>query len=231
MQVKVNLKIFAFIGIFLITKQIEIYGIIMLFAFLHELGHLFMGLILGFKPQSLCINPMGISISFKINAKDYNKKLLKANKFIIKKILIAVAGPAVNFTIATIFMFNNFSLFEIKNELIVYANLLIAIFNLIPIYPLDGGRILKYIIHFCKGLEKSNTYMNRISNISVIVLTMASSIGIIYLKNISILFIIIYLWFLVINENQLYNQKLKIYEILNNMKNEVDETKKENVNF
>ena len=231
MQVKVNLKIFAFIGIFLITKQIEIYGIIMLFAFLHELGHLFMGLILGFKPQSLCINPMGLSISFKINAKDYNKKILKANKFIIKKILIAVAGPAVNFIIATIFRYNNFSLFEIKNELIVYANLLIAIFNLIPIYPLDGGRILKYIIHICKGLEKSNTYMNRISNISVIVLTMASSIGIIYLKNISILFIIIYLWFLVINENQLYNQKLKIYEILNNMKNEVDETKKENVNF
>ena len=201
----------------------------MLFAFLHELGHLFTGLCLGFKPQNLCINPMGLSIKFKVCLKDYNKKVIKANKLIVKKIIIAFAGPAVNIIIAIIFLLNNFNLGGIKNEFIIYSNLLIAIFNLIPIYPLDGGRILKYIIHIFKGLEISNTYMNIISNATVIILTLFASIGILYLKNIAILFIIVYLWILVINENKMYNQKLKIYEILNNTK--LNDIKKENVNL
>ena len=71
--------------------------------------------------------------------------------------------------------------------------------------------------------------MNTISNISIIILTILSSIGILYLKNIAILFIIVYLWFLVINENRLYSQKLKIYEILNSK--ELIDIKKENANF
>ena len=127
------------------------------------------------------------------------------------------------------FTFNNITFLGLKNEFVVYSNIIIAIFNLIPIYPLDGGRILKYIIHLFKGLETSNTYMNTISNISIIILTILSSIGILYLKNIAILFIIVYLWFLVINENRLYNQKLKIYEILNSK--ELIDIKKENANF
>ena len=229
MQVKINLRIFIFMAIFLITRQIEIYGLLMLFAFLHELGHLFTGVCLGFKPQNLCINPMGLSIKFKVSLKDYNKKVIRANKLVVKKIIIAFAGPTVNFIIAIIFLLNNFNLFGIKNEFIIYSNILIAIFNLIPIYPLDGGRIIKYLIHIFKGLEISNIYMNVISNIAIIVLTMFSSIGILYLKNIAILFIILYLWVLVINENKLYNQKLKIYEIINNTK--LNEIKKENVNL
>ena len=107
---------------------------------------------------------------------------------------------------------------NIERELVIYSNILIGVFNLIPIYPLDGGRILKEIIHILKGLNESYTYINVISNASIIMLTIFSSIGIFYLKNIAILFIIGYLWYLVINQNRLYNQRLKIYEIINSGK-------------
>lgn len=40
MQIKINLKIFIFLILFILTNQIEIYGILMLFATVHELGHL-----------------------------------------------------------------------------------------------------------------------------------------------------------------------------------------------
>ena len=40
MQIKIDLKIFLFLLIFVITRQIKIYAILMLFAFVHELGHL-----------------------------------------------------------------------------------------------------------------------------------------------------------------------------------------------
>ena len=57
---------------------------------------------------------------------------------------------------------------------------------------------------------------------SIIILTMFASIIIIYVQNISILFIIGYLWYLVITENKLYNQRIRIYEIINeNKENEL----------
>ena len=76
-----------------------------------------------------------------------------------------------------------------NNELyqnIMYANILIAMFNLLPIYPLDGGRILKELLHIFFGLRKSYTYTQNISEIALYVTTALSSIIILYYKNIAI---------------------------------------------
>ena len=61
---------------------------------------------------------------------------------------------------------------------------------------------------------KSDILVNKISNILVISLTAISSILILYLKNISILFVIIYLWILIIRENKRINLKKKINDII-----------------
>ncbi|MBR1653477.1 MAG: site-2 protease family protein [Clostridia bacterium] len=186
----------------------------MLFAFFHELGHLFTGLFLGFKPYSLGINPLGLSINFEINARDYNKKVIKGNMLALKKLIIALGGPFVNFVLVIFFLMLDQDLLGVSKEFLVYANILIGLFNLIPIYPLDGGRILKNVLHILTGLESTYSYTNLISNISIIILTMFSSICILYLKNIAVVLIVGYLWYLVINENKLYNQRMKIYEII-----------------
>lgn len=215
MHIKINLKIFIFIVIFCLTRQIEIYGILMLFAFFHELGHLFAGVFLGFKPQSLNLSPVGLSISFKVKAEDYNKKVKRGNTLALKKLIIALAGPMVNFLIVILFLlFNNLNFWSIPKETIIYTNILVGAFNLIPIYPLDGGRILKNILHIILGLQDSHTYVNSISNIAIIMLTILSSIVILYLKNMSMLMIILYLWYLVIEENKKYAQRKKIYEVI-----------------
>lgn len=214
MQIKIDLKIFIFIIIFIITRQIEIYGMLMLFAFLHELGHLFAGILLGFKPQSLKLNALGLSVNFKVNTKDYNSKLKNGNILAVKKLVIAISGPLVNFLLVFLFFLFNGKIFGIEKNILIYSNLLIGLFNLIPIYPLDGGRIIKNILHISSGLEDTYSYMSLISFVSIVFLTVFSSIMIIYLKNIAILLIIGYLWYLVISENKIYNQKVKIYEII-----------------
>ena len=96
MRFRIDLKIFIFLILFYFTKQIEIYGYIMFFAFIHELGHLICGMILGMKPEKLEIMPFGLSVSFKIKADEYNKKVKKGNLFEIKKIIVATAGPIIN---------------------------------------------------------------------------------------------------------------------------------------
>ena len=214
MRLRIDLKIFIFAILFYLTKQIEIYAMLMLFAILHECGHLLAGLIMGFKPEKINIMPMGLSIAFKIPVEDYNKKIEKSNILSIKKIIIAFSGPLINLLIAILFTFFNLNFTEIQRLNIVYANIIICIFNLLPIYPLDGGRILKQFIKIKRGVIDSLKYTHIIQNVLTIFLTFVSIIAIYYFKNISIILIIIYLWILVINENKKYSIKNKIYNCI-----------------
>ena len=156
MKIKLNLNIFLFLILFLITNQIEIYGLVMVFALIHELAHLICGVLLGFKPDTLQIMAFGFSIEFETKIEDYNKKIIKSNVLAVKKILIAFAGPLVNFIILIIGLIFNIDIN------IIYANLIIFIFNLLPIYPLDGGRVLINIFKIIYGNRKANKYINTI---------------------------------------------------------------------
>ena len=216
MQIKINLKIFLFIIIFCVTQQIEIYGLLMLFAFFHEMGHLIMGMILKFKPSKLEINPCGLSISFNIKIEDFNQKIRKSNILSLKKLIVALAGPTVNFTLALIYMLFDMKFCGIEREYVVYSNILIGIFNLMPIYPLDGGRVVKSFFNIMYGIKKSYKLTFIVSNISIIILTMFVSIVILYVKNISIVLIMVYLWYLIFKENSIYFKRMKLYKILEN---------------
>ena len=139
MRFRIDLKIFIFLILFYFTKQIKLYAMIMIFALIHEFGHLLAGVIMGMKPEKIEVMPFGVSISFKINVDEYNEKIKNGNVLEIKKIIVALAGPITNFIIILISC--NLNLDLIKSMLIIYTNFLIMIFNLLPIYPLDGGRI------------------------------------------------------------------------------------------
>lgn len=214
MRITIDLKIFLFALIFVITKQIEFYAILMIYAVIHELGHLFWGLILKLKPEAFSITPFGLQISFKTEPNLYNTKIKNGTKLCLKKMSLALAGPLTNFIIALILIIlNNIELYKNSiffGEIAIYANILIGIFNLIPIYPLDGGRILKEIISIRSGIKKSYYYINKISNITMICLMFISSILLLYIHNIAILIILIYLGYLVIKQNKIYKIKSRL---------------------
>lgn len=214
MRITIDLKIFLFALIFVITKQIEFYAILMIYAVIHELGHLFWGLILKLKPEAFSITPFGLQISFKAEPNLYNTKIKNGTKLCLKRMSLALAGPLTNFIIALILIIlNNIELYKNSiffGEIAIYANILIGIFNLIPIYPLDGGRILKEIISIRSGIKKSYYYINKISNITMICLMFISSILLLYIHNIAILIILVYLGYLVIKQNKIYKIKSRL---------------------
>jgi len=85
---------------------------------------------------------------------------------------------------------------------------------MMPLYPLDGGRILKSLLRLKYNGCFTDMVINKISNIILLIVTVASSILILYFKNIAILFVDIYLWIIIIHENRKYNMKKRLYDIL-----------------
>ena len=190
MKIRIDLKILICMIIFYFTKQIKIYLIVMFFSFLHELGHIIIAIILKKQIEKIEIMPFGLSASFYTN---YNDKYHN-----IKEIFVALAGP-ISSLVLTI-LFNYIQLPGLLKQDAIYANLLILFFNLIPLYPLDGGRIIKGILHIKMGIIQTEEMVEKISNITIIVLTIISSITVYYYKNIAIFLVCIFLWSIVLQE-------------------------------
>ena len=196
MKIRIDLKILFFLALFYFTKQIKIYLLVLGFAFLHELAHMLISLILGFKPRSMEIMPFGFSLNLTPKKNDFKTKIKKSNLVELKYIYVAIAGPLLNLIIAAVFSYISLKVNSEIIDLITYSNLIIFIFNLIPIYPLDGGRVINSVLKINRGSLIANKTMKIIKKVTIILLTIASSIAILYLKNIAILLIIVYLWIL-----------------------------------
>ena len=121
---------------------------------LHELGHSLQALRYGVKVRDITLMPMGGLAQMESIPEEPNKELR-----------IALAGPLVNFGIAALLIgigalldarallsLNELyaSLGQVSwSGLLAYltsANLMLGLFNLIPAFPMDGGRILRALL-------------------------------------------------------------------------------------
>lgn len=186
MRIRIDLKILIFLILFYFTNQLRIYLIVMFFCLIHEIAHMILGIILKMKPNKLEINPFGFSISF-------NNENTK-----IKEVFVALAGPVMSIVLAMQCQHINFRYIAIEEA--IYSNILIFLFNMLPIYPLDGGRIIKGLLHIKIGEIKAEKIANKISYITTILLTIFCSITVYYFQNFAIFLICIFLWRMVLEE-------------------------------
>ena len=94
----------------------------------HELGHIIGALIFKWKIEKIILLPFGgITI--------FNENIDKSLK---EEFIIAILGP--------LFQFIFYLLYK-DNEIFNYYNIAILLFNLLPIYPLDGSKIFNVLFN------------------------------------------------------------------------------------
>ncbi len=211
MHIKFDFKVILFVLFFFILGFEKLYLLFLIFAIIHELSHMVIGILLGFEPAKIQIMPFGAYINFKIDIKSYNTKILKGTICSLKKLFVSLAGPLANIVIAIIFYMKSGYI------VITYINILLATFNLLPIYPLDGGRILKQTLIILLGRRKALKYTNLLSNIFLFIILIISIIFCMITKSLIILLTLFYLVYIRKKEDEIYRLKEKAYNLLDKM--------------
>src|SRR5262245_2843324 len=132
--------------------------IVLLFAcvVLHEFGHVFAARAYGIRTSDVTLLPIGGVAS-----------LERMPEKPSQEIVVALAGPIVNLVIALVLAFALGASFDLgqmaqleeaKSSLagrVAAANVALCVFNLIPAFPMDGGRVLRALLAIRLGYTRA----------------------------------------------------------------------------
>lgn len=195
-KIKVNILFLILLIILFYYGYIEYAFISFSIVIIHEMSHSIVSILLGYKIEDIEIFPFGGVVKL--------DKLIGVNPN--HEILIAGAGPLSNIIMA-LTSYLIVVKYSLNNDLIlyfIYANIIITITNLLPILPLDGGRIVRAYLSFLIGMKASTKVIIFISKIVSCALFVSGIILFKYNKlNIFISFVAIFLYVSVKREKEM----------------------------
>ena len=173
-----------FIGLVLIiTPSFEFLSSLVC-AFLHEFGHIVTMLYNGKKISKINIGLSNIDII----ENGFPCSGIKTD------IIILLSGSLSNFMVSFVVYIINLFFENYYFNIFIYQNIVIGIFNLLPISSLDGGQIFYILLSRVTDTRKAELICNIISFLILIPIFILSFLILFYSKyNFSLLFITFYL--------------------------------------
>jgi stage IV sporulation protein FB len=155
--------------------------ICVLTALLHECGHIFYAEKLGYECQKITLMPYGAAALCNIEGITLSDE-----------VKLALAGPLVNaaLCVGIVALWWFFPETYAYTDTLLYANLGMLLLNLLPAYPLDGGRILRCLIQKWFGEKASNLVPRLVTGVVAVM----GLVGFFVYKNISLLAVSILLF-------------------------------------
>jgi stage IV sporulation protein FB len=122
------------IGISIITAHFKELLIVFITVLIHEMGHAFMAHFFRWRIKKIQLLPFGGVVELD----EHGNRPLK------EELLVILAGPLQHiWMICLVYFFYETNLISYSTyELVIYHNIIIMLFNLLPVWPLDGGKLL-----------------------------------------------------------------------------------------
>jgi Zn-dependent protease len=170
---------------------------------LHELGHALTARRFGVLTRDIILLPIGGVARLERMPRDPRQELL-----------VALGGPAVNVALAILFfamvrltgqlptadLYEFDPLLSVRGFLyqLVFVNLILALFNMLPAFPMDGGRVLRALLAMrMTSYARATRIAARIGRVLALVLGAA---GLYELRNPFWLLIALFVWLAAGNE-------------------------------
>lgn len=220
---KINNYTYFFILLCFCSGYIKNILLIFFICLVHELGHVFFIKLFNYKVIQIELFPFG----------GFTKIDKKINSSINKDILISFGGILFQLIfILVLYLLKNY-INIITFNLLIYYNIILILFNLLPIEPLDGSKIIHLILEKLFSFKKAYYINLLISILSLIIFIYFN-----YLYKLDNYIIISFLLYkIIINfKNYKYIKKRFIlerylypfnYKKINNNTKNIDELKKE----
>lgn len=180
-------------------KYIIFYLMTFFFSFLHELAHAGAARLFG---CSFSIGTAGIFGNVMYVRSEGSTVFIKT--------FIQLAGPAANLVMALAGL-ALLRWLSIENtqwiEMSVYSNLMLASFNMLPFFPLDGGRVFESILAYLAGENAARLMVTFFSRLFAVFVFLSGLYLVKYnLGNMILSFAAVYFWRMIEreNENRLY---------------------------
>lgn len=144
---KINIFTYILLLLSFLSGYYKEISLILLILIVHELGHFFLMRVFNIEVNKIIIYPYGGMIKSNI--------LINTNSF--KILLISLGGILIQIILFFIFtlLFKVGLISDNLYTIFNYSNISIIIFNLLPIYPLDGYKILNSILEVFYSFKNS----------------------------------------------------------------------------
>lgn len=160
--------LFIAVGVYYcFTGELFLFLMSCIVALQHECAHAFAAARLGYRLDRIILMPFGAVIDG-----DVHSLSLK------DEISISIAGPVCNVATAAFFaaLWWFFPDVYAFTDTACFVSLSIALVNVLPAYPLDGGRVLRCVLtrHFLRGSPRQDVALRKAANVCrVVTLTFA----------------------------------------------------------
>jgi stage IV sporulation protein FB len=129
-----------------------------------------------------------------------------------QEIVMAISGPAVNFVIAGVIVlvvwFRQHPL-DIDNDFlseVLLVNIALAVFNLVPAFPMDGGRILRGLLAMRMPYLNATRYAK---NVGLLIAQLFALLGFAYTEFSMLPLIAVFIFAGAINEERMIRNKIR----------------------